>query len=113
MRLIDADSFIQHLHEPMKYGYSLIDHVKNEPTVPTFGQWISVKDRLPEIEGDYLVRVLDDSISHYTFEVYGWYKGIFIYWTDGMELPVGKNTHGENIPVKVTHWMPLPEPPEE
>lgn len=75
-------------------------------------QWISVKDRLPEDEGYYLVRVYYSDIEHCAFEVYGWYKGSFIYWAGGMELPVGINTHGENIPMKVTHWMPLPELPE-
>lgn len=74
--------------------------------------WISVKDRLPEDEGYYLVRVYYSDIEHCAFEVYGWYKGSFIYWAGGMELPVGINTHGENIPMKVTHWMPLPELPE-
>ncbi|MCI6163423.1 MAG: DUF551 domain-containing protein [Dialister sp.] len=74
--------------------------------------WISVNDRLPEDEGYYLVRVYYSDIEHCAFEVYGWYKGSFIYWAGGMELPVGINTHGENIPMKVTHWMPLPEPPE-
>lgn len=75
-------------------------------------KWISVKDRLPEDEGYYLVRVYYSDIEHCAFEVYGWYKGSFIYWAGGMELPVGINTHGENIPMKVTHWMPLPEPPK-
>ena len=75
-------------------------------------KWISVKESLPEDEGYYLVRVYYSDIEHCAFEVYGWHKGSFIYWAGGMELPVGINTHGENIPMKVTHWMPLPEPPK-
>ena len=100
MRLIDADSFIQHLHEPNKYGYSLIDHVKNDPTVPTFGQWISVKDALPK-PGDRIMiyvtlphnepvqidEVLEDADGLFLISLY-------------------------EIGTDVTYWMPLTESPE-
>lgn len=63
--------------------------------------WISVKDRLPEASGWYLVftraeqcSVLSYSTRHMAFNAYD-------------ELP---NT---NYAFKTcTHWMPLPEPPE-
>lgn len=90
MRLIDADSFIQHLHEPMKYGYSLIDHIKNEPTVQMYGCWIPVKDRLP---GRF-----DVVIAHFA-------DGN-IFTTCYARDPDAWDNHW------FTHWMPLPEPPE-
>ncbi len=63
-------------------------------------EWISVKDRLPK-EG---IRIL-------TLGKYGEIKdraliafksGIMLFIPDG--LLIGKD---------ITHWMPLPEPPEE
>ena len=62
--------------------------------------WISVEDRLPDSEGYYLVyspayygvRGMD-----YIREAHG-----FVWYTD------------ENSPTSGnTHWMPLPEPPED
>lgn len=54
--------------------------------------WISVKDRLPEIDGFYL--------CWFTFEdgVHGY--DIFYY------------NCGVSLPSSLTHWRPLPEPPE-
>ena len=47
------------------------------------GKWINVKDRLPESAGWYLV------------------------FFRGKKWPFDNHYH------KVTHWMPLPEPPKE
>lgn len=59
-------------------------------------KWISVKDRLPEY-GRYLVTVAKDDgdvIAHTAaYNDLGWW----------MHSNVGK----------ITHWMPLPEPPKE
>ena len=61
-------------------------------------EWISVKDRLPELANDYdVVHVLiyldDGFITGADYE-----KDGFELWADSGE---------------VTHWMPLPEPPKE
>lgn len=59
--------------------------------------WISVKDRQPDHPGRYLCRVeieIPSKIIHGTH--------ICHYWKDDGWLRV-----------KVTHWMPLPESPEE
>lgn len=62
-------------------------------------EWISVKDRLPEGYTDVLVCFITASGYHVEVTFYcdhhpdygnGWY-----------------------LPVNITHWMPLPEPPEE
>jgi len=63
-------------------------------------QWISVEDRLPEKDGAYLT-ILDGRGHGYyghpeiTYGSHDWH----CFW----------NARGAMI---VTHWMPLPEPPE-
>ena len=67
-------------------------------------EWISVKDRLPETDGEYLIRKV-----HYWTDTDGYSKmGVSVY-VQSHENPwkeVG------NL-CMVTHWMPLPEPPKE
>ena len=73
--------------------------------------WISVKDRLPEEDGIYIVYANDEGCSYgegiwydrvvtcaeWAFNDWIWYEGSHEYSLCGI----------------VTHWMPLPEPPEE
>ena len=71
----------------------------------TVQEWISVKDRLPEEEGWYLVYTTPNrehkSINKAMFcKGYAW--GNFEpYWR-------GAGGHWANV----THWMPLPQPPK-
>lgn len=58
--------------------------------------WISVKDRLP----NQSERVL---IAHKQGVTLAWHNGG--YWTKGAATK-------HRIIKTVTHWMPLPEPPE-
>ena len=84
-------------------------------------QWISVKDRLPEMgehyqSEDVLVCIdyrPDDpdttedtyvSIDHVAFNCFG---------QGGFSCERDDPRDGEPSPYFVTHWMPLPEPPEE
>ena len=62
--------------------------------------WISVKDRLPGNNDDVLVLV-EDASSRYVCVARMHDDGLFVndrmtYWG-----------------LSVTHWMPLPEPPED
>lgn len=63
-------------------------------------EWISVNDRTPQVTGKYICCVEDKmgnrwSIpSDFSLEMKSWF-----------------GEYGE-IKNKVTHWMPLPEPPE-
>lgn len=64
-------------------------------------QWISVNDRLPEKNGRYLCR--------YEQEVY---EEVCRCTGFGMfDSDIGEK--GGWLVGKVTHWMPLPEPPKE
>lgn len=65
--------------------------------------WISVKDRLPEDEEAVLVYYRFDDESKMSF------YGILTYYVYD---PYPHWQH-ESTGLKVTHWMPLPEPPEE
>ena len=67
-------------------------------------EWISVKDKLPE--ADKLVLVNGDD-------------GVFRAYTDGHNeypswqcSPIGSYA-GDSCVLGITHWMPLPEPPNE
>ena len=65
--------------------------VKNGVTIQ---EWISVKDRLPEEEGLYLVEVVNDHEIRNSKTA--WYHG-----------------HGNwFLHQNVTHWMHLPQPPK-
>ena len=68
-------------------------------------QWISVKDRMPEIRHAVLVYT-----PHYKniwaasmHEDGNWY-----IWSPGGKVLLDPDWNGP-----ITHWMPLPEPPEE
>jgi len=68
-------------------------------------EWISVKDRLPKPDNSgeprYLIRV--DGRSQYTWVDFWWKKPYSddFWWV---------NLKDDEV---VTHWMPLPEPPQE
>ena len=101
------------LHRAQDGGYiqglhvTHLEHVSNEtvadhliangvtlaPDNNVGDKWISVKERLPDADGDYLVW------NDYHKAIVGH------YWSMGRYF-ISKA-------VTVTHWMPLPEPPKE
>ena len=66
-------------------------------------RWIPVTERLPESEGTYLVYTKRGSVyaSHF------YEKKVF------RDDYVREQQWSQRGKVKVTHWMPLPEPPRE
>ena len=97
--------------EPVKtYAKLAIEALEKENGV-TVQEWISVKDRLPEESGNYIVCCDDSSCSYgegiwYSSDVVvvsEYYEGSWIWYVGDTEWSL------ENI---VTHWMPLPEPPK-
>ena len=64
----------------------------------TVQEWISVKDRLPEEKVNCIVHYKDAYCDNDDY----WAIGICFY--DGEKFQIG-------LAYKVTHWMPLPQPP--
>ena len=101
MRLIDADELITEIcreecerkFEDCTYQRCL--SIKAVQAAPTVGCWISVKDRLPE----------------------GFQKVLVFWYANGepmVDTAFWSNGHSTEYweGVEITHWMPLPEPPE-
>lgn len=107
-RLIDANALTKRYQQMMEYEHNynaapiswvaafeeFIDSIENAQTVDG---WISVKDRMPEKNGDYLAYTRDGIVWPYYF------TAISGVWEDAL----GYSTD------TVTHWMSLPEPPKE
>jgi len=99
------------------YDNELSKHQKEMPKIVEYidclrslpvNRWISVKERLPEDDGKYMVWYkgeLDicefDAESQkfgYTYDDYDEMYSHLVCWDDGIDKDI-------------THWMPLPEPP--
>ena len=102
-RLIDADIMRQEWLENGENEYvydtnAVLDSIDSQPTVNV---WIPVKERLPEAKVDVL------AVIHYkdgrTAVNQGWYSALNEQWYIGVA----------GIHAPVTHWMPLPDAPEE
>lgn len=109
MRLIDADELqvkIASLSQLARSDAqkSLMGHVlyiiDQMPTIPA-AQWIRVEERLPGWSGDYICVSRDKNGREWVIPA---------EWSREMKTWFGR--FGE-IRNKVTHWLPLPEPPEE
>ena len=113
MRLIDADALVKCVNKifglkpDARWSHGAV--LNTIDAAPTIGEWISVEDKPPERVGCYQV---------YRPNFWGEYGGqnCVCYWdgkywcdayegagADGFELPPGD----------ISHWMPLPEPPED
>ena len=108
-KLLDTDIVRQdkaalNLLEQVLYD---IQHV---PTLTPPNEWVSVEERLPEKDGWYLVYAP------------GYWGNSKIYGLDGLAYSNFKQNYkvhwgiergtGRGWPGIVTHWMPLPAPPD-
>ena len=82
----------------------VIDGNGNTTIVVKHG-WISVKDRLPDIDKYYGDCMYSADVFVYDGSRRG--EGYYCHKTN-----MWHNSFDEEI-IKVTHWMPLPEPPKE
>ena len=71
--------------------------------------WISVKDRLPDINSNVIVAwgTTPDNITMMRYTAYPNAKNQY------GRMPRFEWNGGMRSPWVVTHWMPLPAPPEE
>lgn len=77
-----------------------------------YSEWISVDDALPELgtgnfaSSDLVIGAVD-----------GRKKSSVLYYNRSISrekhVERWKDSHGAIVHEKVTHWMPLPEPPKE
>lgn len=105
MRLIDADELMESIRKALGIKSmtkslllpaerTIIDQIDSTPTV---GGWISVKDRMPELEGDYLVTDGHHVPWKCRLLILAGAKG----WANGIYNPL------------IKYWMPMPELPKE
>ena len=89
-------------------------------------KWISVKDRLPEDVQDVLVLVEETEVyGKHAERKHKWYNICVGYYDSGAwltscfgckyisEVNEEMEARGDKSRVRVTHWMPLPDPPKE
>lgn len=70
-------------------------------------EWIDVNDRLPEYFERVLVNYIPYSSTMYVHAVSTRVRTKYI------STMTRTDTNGFNLIGKVTHWMPLPEPPKQ
>lgn len=82
----------------------------------TVREWISVEDRLPEVEQGFSGNPQAYEFSKPVLATVAGYVmlGRFTYWHGGaFEFDGVDADFDRDQPVGVTHWMPLPEPLKE
>lgn len=107
MRLIDADALekrfqalLAHIYEKGDNDAALLTVIQMVKSAPTVGGWISTNERLPE-EWQTVIALLYYSRSLIEFESAQYTNKHFS--TEECYIP-------DHL---VTHWLPIPEPPEE
>ena len=77
-----------------------VNVIKTAPTLTLPNEWVSVEERSPKLRENVLV-------CAYWHEHWGVYMG----WNSGHGWYVSCGL-GQRSDVKVSHWMPLPAPPD-
>ena len=106
-RMIDADRLLRELtalsHGQVWPGWTYDGIrllIERQPTLTPPNEWVSVEERLPGVSGNYICAVKDKNGSVWTIPA---------EWSLEMKMWIGAFGEIKNI---VTHWMPLPEPPD-
>lgn len=92
-KLVELLCEVQHIVTNTSKAEYLVEHGV------TVQEWISVDDRLPEEKANCIV------YYQHAYCDYDGYWAIGICFNDGEKFQI-------NPAYKVTHWMPLPEPPK-
>ena len=110
MRLIDADALKPHLQfsDDGELCWEIVyaSEIKNAPTIEARPEWISVYDQMPEQRGMPCLVVAENRYGQ---------RNIVKAFTN-YEHPIDFMTNEKQFDNcwhmwKVTHWMPMPEPP--
>lgn len=123
MRLIDADALKAEIQRRRKRYKTLtgVDMAMLIDDAPTIGGWISVEDMLPEEHESIFRKFLgtpkwssamwkqesDKVLVRVSFP-----DGTSVVTTGCLHNSDWVTTVSRALPQTVTHWMPLPEPPE-
>lgn len=109
MRLIDADGLREYWLENGENEYvydtnAFLDSIDNQPTIDTvvhgqesnpLNEWISVKDKLP-LCGERVIMTDGVFVCEGFLNISGKWMRNGIGWIES----------------EITHWMPMPKPPE-
>ncbi|HCP6279691.1 TPA: DUF551 domain-containing protein [Escherichia coli] len=97
--------------EPVSQTYKLNELSGNSPVTPD--GWISCSERMPEMGERQCYVLAADFKNNYPPSIPNTQVGVYGDWfNDGN--PTWDDGDGEDLHLKeVTHWMPLPEPPQE
>ncbi|END8812543.1 ead/Ea22-like family protein [Escherichia coli] len=108
---IERSDAMLHGAEPVSQTYKLNQLSGNSPVTPD--GWISCSERMPEMGERQCYVLAADFKNNYPPNIPNTQVGVYGDWfNDGN--PTWDDGDGEDLHLKeVTHWMPLPEPPQE
>ncbi len=108
---IERSGAMLHGAEPVSQTYKLNKLSGNSPV--TQDGWISCSERMPEMGERQCYVLAADFKNNYPPNIPNTQVGVYGDWfNDGN--PTWDDGDGEDLYLKeVTHWMPLPEPPQE
>ena len=118
--LLLKDLEAAYIYPPVREAYGTaarrIDQIKPADVQPV-NQWISVKDRLPEKDGNYLCYLECGAVCEATFdstiasegEEFPFGEWVAVYNSDTLGFT---DSYWEEYDA-ITHWTPLPEPPQD
>lgn len=106
--IVKKDKVASELLEQVLYD------IQHMPTITPPNEWVSVDDRLPE-EDPHIKKFIDGEIfGLLTVLVYnGEVKQTNRFFCNATKFGFSKTDGWEWASRNVTHWMPLPEPPEK
>ena len=97
-------------HQAAQIIDMLVEELEQNPTLTTQNEWVSVEDRLPQsIINKVLVYCENGYIGYGHYEKY---QGEEMWYNLESGEPFASWNLENCSPYKVTHWMPLPNPPE-
>ena len=86
---------------------SILGWAQTLPTLTPPNEWISVDERLPDEELNQIKRLFPgENEVEVLVMIEGAYIATTLYWD-------GEKFYDETSTYEVTHWMPLPAPPEK